>query len=707
MQKLQNSLCRSVLVLASLSFIGGCSAISEKIAIERVQLKTAVELRRKLDEWTGQLHSQDPTIRSSAAVSLLNLNLLNAQEPLVRILKDPKEREDVKISVIRAFGFARDDRATDILISLLDSDSAAIQNAVVETLGELKTTHSVLMVSEAMLDPQRSPNAKILLARALGNTNDRDAIEPLIKMLAADDSGLREAARKSLEKITKLSSSADPGWWNKWWELNKAKTREQWLEDLVVKQEEHEKQLESTIEQIKLEVAQKSIKLLETRPDKTDPKPLVEALKSEYPEVKIFATKELVKLKDPSVVDVLIQAISDTSEDVRIEAIQALGELGDERAVQPLIGVMGDESLEVREKTAKSLGKLGKREAGDALVSALSKNTDLSIVCAIIEALGQIGDPRAVDPLLGFLTHKEPQVRECTAAALGKLRDGRAVNALIAALNDEQERVRWYAADSLGKIGDPVCADSLIKLLSDASARVRESAVEALGQIGNEQAIESLIKALQDSDKRVAEQAAESLASIKKMNFDSMDTVAATFYANKDYKRAEHLFERQIAEYAKQPELQEKVSQTKIKLAKTLFALRDWQKALGLYEELGKQFPNDDTIKPELIQCLKETKQYDRALEWCSVWIKEKPENKPWCWQSRLDIAKTMFAQERYEKVKSLVDGLKAEDPDLGGEPFKSSFRELGEQSSENLARPDKISQKVGAEEASNLQDTK
>lgn len=700
-------LSRFLLVLISLSCMAGCSAISQKVAIEKVQLKTAIELRRKLDTWTEQLHSNDPTIRSSAAVSLLGLNLLNAQEPLIRILKDPKEREDVKISVIKAFGFTKDDRATDVLILLLESDSTAIQNAVVETLGELKTTNSVRMISEAMLETQRPVNTKMLLAKALGNTNDRNAIEPLIQVLAIDDEGLKETAKKALEKITKLSSSNDAVWWNKWWALNKTKTREQWLEDLVVKQEEHEKQLESKIELMKLEVAQKSIRLLETRPDTTDPKPLIEAIRSDYPEVKIFATKELVKLKDPSVVDVLIQAISDTSEEVRIEVIQALGEVGDERAVKPLINALNDESLDVREVAAKSLGKLRKPEAGDALISALSNNTDLSIVCACIEALGYLGDARAVDPLLGFLTNKESKIRECTAAALGKLRDSRAVDALIAALSDTEERVRWYAADSLGKIGNPLCTDSLIKLLSDTSARVRESAVTALGQIGNQQAIESLIKALQDVDKRVAEQAAESLVNIKKMSFDSMDMVATTFYTNKDYKRAELLFERQIAEYSKQPELQEKILQTKIKLAKTLFALRDWQKALGFYEEIVKQFPNDTTIKPELIQCLKETKQYDRALEWCSAWVKENPENKSWCWQSRLDIAKIMFEQERYENVMSLINGFKAEDPTFGGERFKTSFQELDEQCSENLVHPDKVSQKLGSQEMSNLQDKK
>ncbi|MDN3514653.1 MAG: HEAT repeat domain-containing protein [Candidatus Brocadia sp.] len=698
MQKSKRTLCSILLASVSLSGMLGCSAISKKVAIEKVHLKTAIELRRKMDEWTEQLHSDDPTIRSSAAVSLLGLNLLNAQEPLLRILKDDKEREDVKISVIKAFGFTKDDRATDVLITLLESDSAALQNAAAEALGELKTKNSIQKMSEAMLDPQRSLKVKILLAKALGNTNDRDAVEPLIKMLTIDDRGLKEVAKKSLEKITKLTGSDDLAWWTEWWLLNKTKTREQWLEDIVLKQEENQRQLESKIAQMKLEVAEKSIKLLEIRPDKSDPKPLIEAIKSDYPEVRIFAAKELAKIKDPSVIDVLINAISDKEEGVRIEVVQALGEIGGERAVKPLIDAMEDKSLVVREKAAKALGKLGKREAKEALIAALNNNTDLSILCTVIEALGQIGDTGAVIPLMVFLTHKESKIRECTAAALGKLHDRRAVESLIAALNDEQERVRWYAADSLGKIGDPVCVESLMKLLSDVSARVRESAVTALGQIGNQRAIESLIKALQDADKRVAEQAAESLVNIKKMDFDTMDTVATTFYTNKDYKRAEAILERQITEYSKQPELEEKILQTKSKLAKALFALKDWQRALVFYGEIVKQFPNDDTIKMEFIQCLKEMKQYDRALEWCSIWIKEAPQNNHLYWQGRLDIAKAMYEQGKYENVKNLVDGLRAEDPNMGGEMLKSQFQELGERCAEDLANSGRVSQSRGAE---------
>lgn len=696
-----------ILVLLVLSGVFGCTTVHRKVVVEKIEPKTDIELRRKLEEWTELLHSNDPTIRSSAAISLLGLNLLHAQEPLVKILKNRNEREDVQISVIKAFGFTRDDRATDILIDLLGSESVLIQTEAAEALGMLNTRGSIRKMSEALLDPRQPVNTKIFLAKALGSTNDRDAVEPLIKMLAMNDHELRMVAMKSLEKITKQANNNDSAWWREWWNRNKTKTREQWLEDIVLKQEENTKHLETKIEQLKLEVAQKSIKLLETRPDKTDPKPLIDALKSNSPEVRIFAAKELVKIKEPSIIDALINAVSDKQEDVRIEIVQALGETNDERVVKPLIYTLNDESLAVREKAAKSLGKLGKQAAVEALISVLNSNGNLSLLCSAIEALGQIGDTRAVERLITFLSHAEPKVRECSAAALGKLHDTRAVKHLIITLNDSQERVRWYAADSLGKIGDPVCVESLIKLLSDTSARVRESAVTALGQIGNQQSIESLIKALQDIDKRVAEQAAESLVNIKKMDFEMMDTVATTFYANKDYKRTEIVLGRLIAEYSNQPELKEEIIQAKIKLAKTLSAVKDWQKALLLYEEVAKQLPGDDSVKINLIQSLKEMKQFDRALEWYSAWIKDVPQNSQFCWQGRLDIANILFEQGRYDNVNNLIESLKTEDPNLGGEEFKLQFQRLREMSLAESTNLKMVKQKLESKQASSFGDKK
>ncbi len=658
----------------------GCASVPmKKVVIEEKEPKADIKLRRNIDEWTLQLYSDDPTIRSFAAVSLLGLNLQNAQEPLTNILKDAKVREDIKISVIRAFGFARDDRAVEYLIRLLGDESEQIRTVTLNALGRIKTKKTINMMADAMLNPKQSRDVKILLAKALGNTNDQDSVDPLIKMLRSDDSDLRETVMASLEKITKVSSNKDSSWWREWWLRNKSKTREQWLDEIVLKQEEKTQQLEAEIEQLKQEVARKTIKLIELGHDKIDTALLSEAIKSDYPEVRIFAAKELAKIKDSSIVDILINAISDKEEEVRIEVVQTLGVINDEKALKPLIRALGDESLIVREKAARALGQFGNDEVVAVLIEALNNKTNAPIVSTIIESLGETGDLRAVDTLIQFLTHEKPEIRECTAASLGKLADVRAVPYLIAALNDGEERVRWYAADSLGKIGDPVCVEPLIKRLSDSSARVRESAVTALGQIGNLPAIEALIKALQDVDKRVVEQAAGRLVNIEDATFDIMESVAASFYNIADYKRAEIVLGRIMAKYAKFPELQDKVLQIRIKRAKTLFALKDWQNALNNYEEILKHNSVDDTIKKEFIQCAKELKQFDRALKWFTVWLEENPRNCQWCWQGRLDIATAMLEQGNYEKVKDLIALLKTEDPNLGGEEFLPHFQALND----------------------------
>ena len=67
-----------------------------------------------------------------------------------------------------------------------------------------------------------------------------------------------------------------------------------------------------------------------------------------------------MKIKDPSVIGVLIDATADKQEEVRIEVIQTLGEIGDERAVKPLVYALIDESLVVREKGASALGQARK-----------------------------------------------------------------------------------------------------------------------------------------------------------------------------------------------------------------------------------------------------------------------------------------------------------------------------------------------------------
>jgi len=81
-----------------------------------------------------------------------------------------------------------------------------------------------------------------------------------------------------------------------------------------------------------------------------------------------------------------------------------------------------------------------------------------------------------------------------------------ALEPLIKALEDEEEYVRSSAAEALGEIGDKRAVEPLIKALEDDDKGVLYHAAYALGRIGDERAVEPLIKALGDKLKGILEE---------------------------------------------------------------------------------------------------------------------------------------------------------------------------------------------------------
>ena len=118
--------------------------------------------------------------------------------------------------------------------------------------------------------------------------------------------------------------------------------------------------------------------------------------------------------------------------------------------------------------------------------------------CRAAEALGKIGDPRCVEPLIAALKDAETNVRGDAALALGKIGDPRAFTPLIAALNDSHWIVRGQAARELGKIRDARAVEPLLGALKDSREDVRKDAAEALARIGKEPVLEPLVAELED-----------------------------------------------------------------------------------------------------------------------------------------------------------------------------------------------------------------
>jgi cyclophilin family peptidyl-prolyl cis-trans isomerase len=103
-------------------------------------------------------------------------------------------------------------------------------------------------------------------------------------------------------------------------------------------------------------------------------------------------------------------------------------------------------------------------------------------------------EPPAGPDLVRLLTDSEARIRRRAALAIGRVGLPEGVQPLVGALADADPQVREMAAFGLGLIGDPAAAAPLTPILGDPSALIRGRAAEALGQIGAKDAAAAIGK---------------------------------------------------------------------------------------------------------------------------------------------------------------------------------------------------------------------
>lgn len=215
------------------------------------------------------------------------------------------------------------------------------------------------------------------------------------------------------------------------------------------------------------------------------------------------AIKALTAIGNPAVEQLIDSLNLDRDDDDRFlrgGAAEVLGHIRDPRAVEPLAHTISHDKDELtRQKAAEALGKIRDKRASEALLLAL-KDPDSEVQRLATNALARIGDP-VVGPLIQALSNESRWVKGGAADALGQIRDPRAVEPLLYVLSTDTDRwVRAEAAKALGKIGDPRAVEPLIHILP-TDAHVGSSVAIALAEIGDKRAVEPLIRILDDTDR--------------------------------------------------------------------------------------------------------------------------------------------------------------------------------------------------------------
>ncbi|HEY6627800.1 MAG TPA: HEAT repeat domain-containing protein [Acidimicrobiia bacterium] len=231
---------------------------------------------------------------------------------------------------------------------------------------------------------------------------------------------------------------------------------------------------------------------------------------------RLRAAVSLAEMGDESSAPVLIEFLSDREPEIRIQCARGLGRMQHTPAIDEIIERFGKESPWVRSRFADTLvgfgsgavwsllayirvnhdhdedeavveairvlGTIGDREVGPALTDLLDEFQDSELKIAALDALGSIGGPLAVTPLVGYLTSDDWRLRAKAAHSLGEIGDPVASPALRAGLEDENWWVRRNSAASLaGMMGG---LEILHQALHGADVYARDAAAEALADCG-------------------------------------------------------------------------------------------------------------------------------------------------------------------------------------------------------------------------------
>jgi twitching motility protein PilT len=174
----------------------------------------------------------------------------------------------------------------------------------------------------------------------------------------------------------------------------------------------------------------------------------------------------------------LVSLLRDTDWWVRERVADALVELAGHQLTPHVIDLLSDPSDVVRRFGVELLARLKDPASLDALAHAASDDGDWWVSERAVEAMADVGDPRAAALIVPLLSEHRLQI--AALGALEKLAARSAATEVAALMSSEDVEVRIAAARCLASFDDPKLIDALDASLADEDTRVRFIAGEAI-----------------------------------------------------------------------------------------------------------------------------------------------------------------------------------------------------------------------------------
>ena len=254
-----------------------------------------------------------------------SMNVTNAVEPLINILRDKKRDSNLRKHAAYLLGKIKSEEAVYPLINLLDDNDSCIRIIVVSALGNIKSGTVIDFLSKALND--ENIFVRLSAYKNTGKDIPVEMVESLVDMLKSDDHHLFETAAFELSKIK--SERAVEGLIEAIWNKD-VKFNYQIASELVNIKSEKKNEL------------------------------LLQLLESEITNINLYMIHLLKNLESPKVEYYLIGLLLDKNIDsfVRSNVINALADKGSEKSIELIFEHLNDEDLSIGWAAEEALKKL-------------------------------------------------------------------------------------------------------------------------------------------------------------------------------------------------------------------------------------------------------------------------------------------------------------------------------------------------------------
>jgi HEAT repeat protein len=244
------------------------------------------------------------------------------------------------------------------------------------------------------------------------------------------------------------------------------------------------------------------------------------------PDVKISILQYFLELKFTEAEDytlLLLDGYDDERKELVFACIVYLKAIGSKESLDILLKIVDYEDKVISSAAILALGNIFKEDSRteDISLKLLERLKDDAyenvLKPDILLALGELGEPIAVDDLIDIIKDKSQEKiwRMYAADALGKIGDEKAIPYLMDMFAESDALIRMYAATALAQFNIPEAVDILIQGLKDSNWNVRVASAKGLAQLKDEKALDILIyKAKNDPVSNVRIEAIKALGEI-------------------------------------------------------------------------------------------------------------------------------------------------------------------------------------------------